>query len=168
MAKRKRQYSQDQLGAMSEEIVGRLLQNPRLSRARTILLYSSLPGEVDTRSLFRMADEGKTLVLPRVVDEENMELRLYSSPEELRRGAFGILEPTGERLDDCEKIDLAIVPGVAFTPSGLRLGRGRGYYDRLLPRLGGAWKIGLCFPFQILIHIPADANDVAMNEICSA
>jgi 5-formyltetrahydrofolate cyclo-ligase len=57
------------------------------------------------------------------------------------------------------------VPGVAFTPDGRRLGHGRGYYDRLLPQLTRAYRLGLCFPFQLLDDLPTDENDVKMEEV---
>ena len=61
----------------------------------------------------------------------------------------------------------AIIPGVAFDRHGARLGRGKGYYDRLLPQLSNAYRIGICFPFQMLEHLPSEPHDVLMNEIVS-
>ena len=66
---------------------------------------------------------------------------------------------------DYAAIDLAVIPGVAFTPDGRRLGRGRGYYDRLLARFARAYTIGLAFPFQLLEDIPTEPHDIKLNEI---
>jgi 5-formyltetrahydrofolate cyclo-ligase len=93
-----------------------------------------------------------------------LELRLYSGRDSLRVGAYNILEPVGPVFSDYDSIDLAVVPGVAFTADGIRLGRGKGYYDRLLPRIK-ARKIGICFPFQILHSIPAESFDIRMDEV---
>jgi 5-formyltetrahydrofolate cyclo-ligase len=82
----------------------------------------------------------------------------------MRVGAYGILEPTGPLFTDYDSIDLAVVPGVAFTRDGVRLGRGKGYYDRLLPRIKSP-KVGICFPFQILESIPTEPFDVKMDEV---
>ena len=78
---------------------------------------------------------------------------------------YGILEPDGEPFTEYESIDLAIIPGMAFALNGKRLGRGRGYYDRLLAKIPTTYKLGLCFPFQILDAIPSDDHDVPMDEV---
>jgi 5-formyltetrahydrofolate cyclo-ligase len=82
----------------------------------------------------------------------------------LERGAFGILEPTGEVFLDYNQIELAIVPGMAFDKAGHRLGRGKGYYDRLLPNLHCP-KIGLALPCQIADEIPTEEWDIFMDEV---
>ena len=66
---------------------------------------------------------------------------------------------------NCASIDLAIIPRVAFDVHGNRLGRGKGYYDRLLPRLPHTYKIGICFPFQLLEKVPTETQDVRMDEV---
>lgn len=105
----------------------------------------------------------KRIVLPVVIGEE-LELRLYTGPHDLAIGPYGIAEPTGEVFTRYESIDLAIVPGVAFDASGHRLGRGKGYYDKLLPHIT-AFKMGICFPFQLVDEVPAEPFDVCMNTI---
>ena len=75
------------------------------------------------------------------------------------------MEPSGELFDDYAAIDLAVVPGMAFDIQNNRLGRGKGYYDRMLPKLVNAYKIGVCFSFQRLPGIPAEGNDVKMDEV---
>ena len=86
----------------------------------------------------------------------------------MERGAFGILEPTGEVFSDYDNVDAAIIPGMAFDGHGNRLGRGKGYYDRLLPRLTKAYKIGVCFPFQYFDEIPSEEHDVVMDCVVSS
>ena len=110
---------------------------------------------------------GKRVLLPKVVGDE-LELHVYT-PGSLQPGAYGIMEPTGEvfPVDSYHEIDLAVIPGVAFDRHGARLGRGKGYYDRLLPQLSNAYRIGICFPFQMLEHLPSEPHDVLMNEIVS-
>ena len=75
------------------------------------------------------------------------------------------MEPTGEVFDNYTDIDLAVIPGVAFDKDGNRMGRGKGYYDRLLPKLGNTYKIGICLPFQLVEKIPTDEHDVRMDEV---
>ena len=94
-----------------------------------------------------------------------MELRRYTGPADLALGAYNIMEPTGELFDDYAAIDLAVIPGVAFDREGNRMGRGKGYYDRLLPKLRSTYKIGICLPFQLVEQIPTDEHDVKMDEV---
>lgn len=162
----KRQYTDSGLEQLSEPIMRRLLSHPAVTGARTILMYYSLPDEVNTHKAVEMlAAEGKTVLLPRVTDGENMEIRLYEKPEDLEKGHYGIMEPTGKPFTDYASIDTAVVPGMGFDASGNRLGRGKGYYDRFLPKAIHAYKIGVCFDFQKQEHIPADSNDVKMDCI---
>ncbi len=129
-----------------------------------MLLYHSLPDEVDTHALIRRWAGRKRILLPVVVGDD-LELRLYAGDDRLAPGAFHIEEPRGEPFTDYAGIDLAVIPGVAFDRAGNRLGRGKGYYDRLLPRLADTYKIGLCYPFQLADSLPAEAHDVRMDEV---
>ena len=91
------------------------LSKRELSTSNIILLYSALPDEVPTQGLMdELVAQGKTVLLPRVIDDKDMELRRYTGPQDLQEGAYGILEPTGERFTDYDAIDVAIVPGMAF------------------------------------------------------
>jgi 5-formyltetrahydrofolate cyclo-ligase len=152
----------------SNEICSSLLADGLWRAAGTVLLYYPLPGEVDTTMLLDKAVlMGKRVLLPKVVEDE-LELRIYT-PGSLQPGAYGIMEPTGEvfPVDSYYEIDLAVIPGVAFDRHGVRLGRGKGYYDRLLPLMRNAYRIGICFPFQLLEQLPSEPHDVLMNEILS-
>lgn len=151
---------------MSFPVVMRLLSHPRIKTAKTVMLYYSLPDEVDTHTLVdSLLMSGKHILLPRVTGEGTMELRRYTGPSDLTQGAYNIMEPTGEVFDDYAAIDLAVIPGVAFDSDGNRMGRGKGYYDRLLPKLANTYKIGICLPFQLVEKIPTDEYDVRMDEV---
>ena len=142
------------------------LSKRELSTSNVILLYSALPDEVPTQGLMdELVAKGKTVLLPRVIDDKDMELRRYTGPQDLQEGAYGILEPTGERFTDYDAIDVAIVPGMAFDAEGHRLGRGKGYYDRFLSRVPYIYKIGLCFSWQMVDHVPCDEHDIVMDEV---
>ena len=150
------------------EILKRLQQHPRVVKADTLLLYSALPDEVPTQSLLdELVAQGKTVLLPRVVSDTDMELRQYTGLQDLQVGAFGILEPTGKLFTDYEKIDVAVVPGMAFDKKGHRLGRGKGYYDRFLRLLPKTYKIGICFSWQLVDNVPTDEHDILMDHILS-
>jgi 5-formyltetrahydrofolate cyclo-ligase len=160
---RKQQHSVDE----SSAFINRLKDNSHFLHAHTLLLYSALPDEVPTQTLIdELVAQGKTVLLPRVVSDTDMELRRYSGPADLQQGAFGIMEPTGELFTDYAAIDVAIIPGMAFDDEGHRLGRGKGYYDRFLAKLSPTtYKIGLCFSWQRVDHVPTDDHDIPMDEV---
>lgn len=128
------------------------------------MLYHSLKDEVDTHALIRKWSRKKRILLPVVVGDD-LELRIYTGSEDMTIGAYGIEEPTGELFTDYAAIEFIAVPGVAFDRSGNRLGRGKGYYDRLLPRIPSAYKAGICFPYQLVEEVPAEAFDIRMDEV---
>lgn len=152
---------------MSIPVMCRLESHALFRAAHTVLLYSSLPDEVDTHTFIRRWEGRKRILLPVVVSDSELELRVYTGSGNMRRGAFNIDEPAGAAFTDYGSIDLAVIPGVAFDRHGNRLGRGRGYYDRLLARLGraGVPTIGVCFYFQKLDAIPAETHDIAVGEV---
>jgi 5-formyltetrahydrofolate cyclo-ligase len=121
-----------------------------------------LKDEPDTHSFIEKWNEEKEILLPAVCGE-NLELRVYNGREGLLCDAYGIQEPSGSLFTDYASIDLAVIPGVAFDGSGNRLGRGKGYYDRLLPHIS-AYKVGVCFSFQLVEDVPTEEFDVRMDE----
>ena len=161
---RKQQYTPQQLEELSLRVIGRLMA--RLSDAQVVLAYYSLPDEVNTHQLIDdLLAAGKTVVLPRVINAESMELRRYIGTQDLQEGAFRIMEPVGEPFTNYHLIDVALIPGVAFDAVGHRLGRGRGYYDRFLSAHTDIYKIGVCFDFQKVPEVPADEQDVPVDEV---
>lgn len=162
------------LPKLSAEIVERLSE--RLEHiGETILAFWPLKDEVDIRPLIeQLVAEGRTVVLPKVTGDETMELRRYTGADDLKEGAFHIMEPTGEPFTDYDAIDVVLVPGMAFDAAGHRLGRGRGYYDRFLGHIGGhkgadsenrPLILGICFPFQRVAEVPSEEHDVVMDEV---
>ena len=130
-----------------------------------VALFSPLPDEVDTHAFIDRWCSQKEIILPTVVGDD-LELHRYTGPDCLTLGSYGILEPSGELFTDFDRITLAVIPGMAFDQQGNRLGRGKGYYDRLLPCLPRAYKLGLCFPFQLLTEeIPHESHDCRMDEV---
>ena len=161
----KASYSREELEALSLSLLQQLEQHPRFVQARTVLLYHSLPDEVFTHAFIDRWCGRKEIVLPTVVGDD-LELYRYTGPDCLSLGSYGILEPSGELFTDFDRITLAVIPGMAFDLQGNRLGRGKGYYDRLLPRLSRAYKLGLCFPFQLLTEeIPHEPHDCRVDEV---
>ena len=163
----KREHSALDLAVMSEEITNRVLASAEWQKAGTLLLFYPLADEVDVRPLIQEAfQSGKQVLLP-VCKGEELELHLYEGEESLRMGVYGIMEPTGPAFPEgnYDEIQLAIIPGMAFDRAGHRLGRGKGYYDRLLPKLKNARKVGICWAFQLLDEVPNDPHDISVHEV---
>lgn len=163
---RKQQHTADE----SPVIIERLKQNAHFLFARTLLLYYALPDEVQTQHLIdELVKQGKTVLLPRVVSDTDMELCRYTGQQDLKKGGLNVWEPVGERFTDYEQIDVAVIPGMAFDHKGHRLGRGKGYYDRMLahisPQATHLYKIGICFPWQMVDAVSTDEHDVMMDEV---
>ena len=163
--------------SLSTQILAALEAHPAFRAASTVLLYYSLKDEVETHTFVQKWSKKKRILLPVVVDDD-LELRIYTGPEDMATGSYGIEEPTGELFTDYATIDFIAVPGVAFDLKGNRLGRGKGYYDRLLPRIPSAYKApqispklsslptaGICFPFQLVEEVPAESFDIRMDII---
>lgn len=140
-------------------------------RASTVLLYWSMEDEVQTHDFVNRWYKEKRVLLP-CVDGDDLRLRQYTGPECLKAGEqFGIGEPTGPEYTNLDSVELIIVPGVAFDRTGNRMGRGRGFYDRLLKSTPNAYKVGVAFDFQVVDSVPVEEFDVKMDkvivEICS-
>lgn len=165
---RKRQYSSSQLEELSLSVLSRLDNNKHVQEAHIILAYHSLSDEVNTHEYIgKLVAEGKRVLLPVVVDEENMMIREYSGVQDLREGSFHIMEPIGKLFpqEKYKEIEVGIIPGMSFDEEGNRLGRGKGYYDRLLQKMPHLYKIGICFDFQKIHQIPTEKTDIRMDEI---
>lgn len=180
---RKRQFSQDQLGELSLSAISKLRKHPKVMAAHTLLLYYSLPDEVNTHEwIDELVAKGKRVLLPVVVNDKDMVIREYTGKHDLAEGSFHIMEPIGKLfpVEKYPEIEVAIIPGMSFDDTGHRLGRGKGYYDRFLTKLRGmeenhcerkeadgteVYKIGICFGFQKLQEIPFESHDILMDEV---
>lgn len=167
----KRHFTPQQLGEMSLGIMSSLLSHSQIQKADSVLMYHSLPDEVDTHSaLDKLLAMGKKVLLPKVVSDAEMTIHEYTGKESLQPSEpYGILEPTTPELSiiNCQ-LSIAVVPGMAFDRQGHRLGRGKGYYDRFLSQIPNIYKIGVCFPFQMLESIPSESTDVVMDEVITS
>lgn len=168
MRELKCQYSPEQLVLMSRRIT-QAIANYIIKKdgINTILLYHSLADEVYTHDLImQLREHGKTVLLPTIVGAD-LELHEYISNSSCHtENTYSIQESDGPLFNDYESIDLAIIPGMAFTKKGHRLGRGKGFYDRLLPKIKCP-LLGLAFPFQIVDTIPCEEHDVLMSYVIS-
>jgi 5-formyltetrahydrofolate cyclo-ligase len=160
--------SDSERATASAEVCRRLKQQAIWQRARAVLFYAPLAGEVDVWPLATEAiASGKQVALPRF-DASAGKYAAHlvgDSVHDLVIGRFGIREPSPR----CARLatgraDLILVPGVAFDLRGNRLGRGRGYYDRLLEEFAGP-RCGVAFDQQIVAGLPREAHDLRMDMI---
>jgi len=162
---RRRSVPRDTISDASRAVSAALRTLPELAGHRHVLLYAADPDEVSVDALLEDPPAGWSLLLPRVVDGTLVAVP-HTPGRPLVTGFRGIREPSGPPLDTARgghPIDTVIVPGVAFTPSGARLGRGAGMYDRLLPRLPGTVRIGVCMESFVVDDLPREPHDVAVD-----
>ncbi len=132
--------------------------------ASTVMAFASMASEPETDGLFaRLERDGKVLVLPRIVGERIEPALLGDGTQP---AVWGIREPKGAVVDP-STIDLIIVPGVAFTIAGGRLGHGKAYYDRFLPGTR-AFTVGACFHEQLVDDLPIEPHDVLLDLVIAA
>lgn len=170
LKKRKTQDPEARI-AHSQTIVQALMARDEYRSARTILIYLSKDDEVGTDELLSRSFElGKRVLVP-IVSQQTGDLNLseLAGPDiEFQAGSFGVREPVGKDLNlvPPEQVDLVVVPGVVFDRRGGRIGYGKGYYDRLLSRLGSqARRVALAFDFQVLDTVPQNNSDIRVDTI---
>lgn len=143
-------------------VFAQLERTPAFIMAHHILMYHSLPDELSTHSFLKKWCDSKAFYLPRV-NGVDLDILPYEESR-LELGAFHIEEPSGTDTVSADEIELVVVPAVAYDRRGNRLGRGKGFYDRLLGSIR-ATKIGVAYEFQVVDEIPAEPHDVPMDMI---
>jgi len=152
----------------SEELCAQAIRMKCWQAAKTLLLFAPLPTEPDVWPLLQRAlSEAKIVALPGFdANADHYVARRVSNPKvEIVKGKFGIREVVDRSPEiSLKQLDLTLVPGVAFDARGGRLGRGKGYYDRLLAEAGGT-KCGIAFDEQLVEAVPLDPHDIRLNCI---
>lgn len=167
MRKRAAEMTEAESSVWSDAIWRKVEELPQFRNAKCILLYMSIPGEVETQKIIEKWSKSRKIALP-LVCGETLELRRYDALH-LQKGYKDILEPSPEaEAVAADEIDLAVIPGMAFSrrPDGkvIRLGRGGGFYDRLLPQLGCP-VFGVAFSFRITDTVPSDPWDIPIDGV---
>lgn len=135
--------------------------------AHSILLYMPLKGELNVQPLLDASlAAGKQVALPRFIPETQTYGAFLIGGEPLVAGAYGVMEPSSLLPIPLNRLDLIVVPGLGFDVRGRRLGRGKGFYDRLLSEATGV-KCGICFEEQLVPEIPAEPHDVAVDYLAT-
>lgn len=154
----------DERDAQSERLCRHILQSSAFRDSRVLGGYMALPREADVTPVLKEAlRQGKTVALPLCGDAPHMTLRLVSSMDDLIVGAYGILEPASNApVISAQDVDLLLVPLEGIDAKGFRLGKGGGYYDRLLAQ-NDVLTIGCALTWQWAEWIPHDPWDVPLT-----
>lgn len=132
-------HSEEEMGILSQQICEKILKHNAVMEANTIVLFWSMKDEVDTHEL-----------VAKLVRKKNVIIITQSAD----------IPPVMPPNDA-----VIIVPCLAYDSKGSRLGKGKGYYDRYLSQLEENYKIGICFPWQMVENIPTDSHDIGVNEV---
>lgn len=160
----KRQYSSENKKNLSASVWEKVEKTDKFKKAKVVMAYWSMDDEVYTHDFVRRWSATKELLLPCVRGDE-LEIRRFEGDENMVAGeGYGIPEPVGAVFPEPESIDLILVPGVAFDADGNRLGRGKGYYDKILKRTS-AYKMGVCFDFQYVSRVPVEECDMPVDTV---
>ena len=159
----KKSLTNDTTAYLSKKICCNLIKTEEFQRADCIALYNAMQDEVQTSEIIEKWYKKKNIVLP-VISDQHLFFHKYKGKDNMFSGVFGIQEPVNTEHIPAEKIDLFVVPGIAFDRNGNRLGRGKGFYDRYLSGIDKP-AIGICFGFQLLEYLPFEKHDIKMNTV---
>jgi len=153
----------------SHIIKEKLFSLPEFKKSKFVMLYASKSNEVNTEDIINEALKmGKRVALPRCTSQRGIVPKeIRNTHTDLEKGIYGIRQPRKyQRNLEPRKINLVVVPGVAFDKKNRRLGRGKGYYDRFLKKLPrDKISVGLAFDFQIVQNLPEDSHDIPVSKV---
>ena len=164
----RRGMTEDARAEASDKIQKLLFDMDEYLGARCVFPYASMDEEVHTENIILdLLGSGKTVCLPYIVGNSAMEAVRLKSMLDLEPGKYDILTVREDEktIVEPEKIDLVLVPGVAFTRSGDRLGMGGGYYDNFLKSAVKARRVALTYDCQIFETLPMSDNDEKVDKI---
>ena len=178
MRERRRALTSEERMAASEIICAKLAADANISLrvdpldwGSSIAVYLASPQEIDLSPFIRkMRTMGVKVVAPRW-NGATYELAVLKELDEthLRQGPMGILEPTEAEIVSPKEVEVWLVPGLAFTRNGKRLGYGGGWYDRLLAEAPkGSLKLGIAHAFQVVGDLPSEPHDIVLSKIVAA
>jgi 5-formyltetrahydrofolate cyclo-ligase len=162
--------SESERKTKSQAITTRLERLPEYEHAKTIMIYLSMGSEVETNALVKNAlKQGKKIVVPVTINDQIQACGITSlDPKLFSKTSLGVREPLQKQEAALEEIDLVVVPGMAFTEKGERLGRGKGCYDRFLEKIYEktfAATVALAFELQLFPKIPVTPTDQKVKKI---
>lgn len=161
----------DHRAAEASNIIGKkLFSRPAWEEAKRVYCFISMKHEIETGLILQEAlKSGKRLAVPRMAGDDIVFHEIESLEGPFVQHAYGVYEPVHTlplMVPSRREEDLVVSPGAAFTPSGLRLGYGKGFYDRFYSsHRGSYYSIGICFSFQVVKELPAGPQDIPVDEV---
>ncbi len=167
MLAKRRALSASEIDEKSLALRDQIVSLPAYQKAKRIMAYLSMKGEADLDPLIRQAlADGKEIYIPVCLPEKQMEAGRLLSMEHFKKGPYGLRDlPDGYEVISPEELDLVLVPGVACTKEGIRLGMGAGYYDRYLSYVPFEKRVVTLWDFQVIADIPFEPFDQKMAQI---
>ena len=171
IAKKISAISANAIAEKIKAIEDRLFEFANFLEAKIALLYVNSDYEVQTKNIVKRSYEYRKVVVLPAFDPEHFSIKLLKVDKprkELKLGPRGVLEPDAKKckIVPIDRIDIAIIPGLAFDEKGGRIGTGKGYYDRLIPRLAiTTRKVALTLEEQIIPQIPMESHDKHVDII---
>lgn len=133
--------------------------------ARVVHSYLTMGTEVNVLPLLeRLLEHGIKVVVPKTLKKRQLQNLELKNLREMEPGIFGTYHPKNG-IEYSGKFDFIIVAGLAFDPMGYRVGYGGGYYDTFLVGQGEAYKVGVCYPFQMMEKVPVEAHDIRLDKV---
>jgi 5-formyltetrahydrofolate cyclo-ligase len=152
-----------EVGEAARAIADHLLAAPEVRRAATVAAYVSMGGEPGTGALLdALGESGRRVILPVLLPDDDLDWAVYRGDAGLRSARRGLLEPGGPSLgvEEVATADVVLVPGLAVSRDGLRMGRGGGSYDRALARVPlGTFTCVLLYDDEVGVDVPAESHD---------
>ncbi|KQQ42127.1 5-formyltetrahydrofolate cyclo-ligase [Nocardioides sp. Leaf307] len=168
-ARRRRPLSER--AEVAAAVAAHLLAAPEVRRAATVAAYVAVGDEPGTAPLLDALEaSGRRVLLPVLLPDDDLDWAAYAGPGSLARAGRGLLEPVGRRLgpESVATADVVLVPGLAVSPRGDRLGRGGGSYDRALARVPvGTFTCVLLHDEEVGLDVPVDAHDLPVTAAVS-
>ena len=161
MKERRLLYAQK---TFSYESIQRILDHPRIQKAKMIACYVSMKNEYPTHELIQKLLKDHRVCTPKIVGR-HMEFFEIQSLDDLKEGYYGILEPATKALVSPYDIDVMLVPMLAYDKEGYRVGYGGGFYDRYFSDSFPGYKIGLAYSYQYVPHIERNEFDQKLDEM---
>lgn len=161
-----RQFDPMEKEKADQGIYHQVMESSEYKKAHTIFCYVSTQDEVNTWPIIaRALEDGKEVSVPLCVGKGIMEARKIKNLKDLKKGAYGIMEPKEECLKvSKDQIDFAVIPCVGADKEGRRLGHGAGFYDRFL-RDSRFFKMMICYEKMMFEKVPTEGHDIVMDQV---
>lgn len=159
----KREMTEQQIQAASEALGELLAEHPLYQQAKTIYGYLPYNQEVRTAPMLQRAlDQGKRVAVPKCYGDE-MRFIYLEDLTQVEKGYCGIPEPVADGPIGDDPTALVLMPGLAFTAQGKRIGYGGGFYDKFLAAEPEHPTLALCYAFQMVEELPTEEYDVPVD-----